>query len=87
MLRDARSLGDAELGLLDEAAEFFRVVEHAIRLATGRARKTLPVGEHARGAMEELVARMLGRGMAGGVEPELQRTLNATRAIYTHIMV
>ncbi|MGZ4836318.1 MAG: [protein-PII] uridylyltransferase family protein [Terriglobales bacterium] len=86
-LRDAGAIGDAEFGLLDEAAEFYRVVEHAVRLATGRARKTLPVGEHARSAMEELVTRALGRGVAGGVEPELERTLKATRALYEHLMV
>ena len=46
--------GEAEFALLDEAAEFYRALEHAIRIATGRARKTLPVGEHARSAVEEL---------------------------------
>jgi glutamate-ammonia-ligase adenylyltransferase len=86
-LREARSLGDAEFGLLDEAAEFYRVVEHAIRLATGRARKTLPVGEHARRAVEELAARTLGRSLPGGVEAELERTLDAIRTMYEHLMV
>jgi [glutamine synthetase] adenylyltransferase / [glutamine synthetase]-adenylyl-L-tyrosine phosphorylase len=86
-LHDARSLGDAEFGLLDQAAEFYRVVEHAIRLATGRARKTLPVGEHARSAVEELVVRALGRSLPGGVEAELKRTLDATRTLYEHLMV
>jgi glutamate-ammonia-ligase adenylyltransferase len=87
ILRDARSLGDAEFGLLDEAAEFYRVLEHAIRLATGRARKTLPVGEHARRAVEELVTRTLDRSLPGGVEAELKRTMDSVRTLYEHLMV
>ena len=86
-LADAHLLGEAEFGLLDEAAEFYRALEHAIRIVSGRARKTLPVGEHARGAVEELASRMLGRSLQGGVEAELQRTLVATRALYEHLMV
>jgi glutamate-ammonia-ligase adenylyltransferase len=86
-LADAHLLGEAEFGLLDEAAEFYRALEHAIRIVTGRARKTLPVGEHARGAVEELASRMLGRSLQGGVEAELKRTLFATRALYEHLMV
>ena len=86
-LLDARLLGEAEFGLLDEAAEFYRALEHAIRLATGRARKTMPVGEHAHSAVEELASRMLGRSWQGGVEAELKRTLVATRALYEHLMV
>ena len=86
-LWSARLLGDAEFGLLDEAAEFYRALEHAIRLVTGRARKTLPVGEHARSAIEELASRMLGRSFAGGVEAELERTLSATRSMYEHLVV
>jgi glutamine synthetase adenylyltransferase len=83
----ARLLGEAEFKLLDEAGEFYRALEHAIRLVTGRARKTLPVGEHARSAIEELAARMLGRSFAGGLESELQRTLPAIRSLYEHLVV
>jgi [glutamine synthetase] adenylyltransferase / [glutamine synthetase]-adenylyl-L-tyrosine phosphorylase len=86
-LHHARLLGEAEFGLLEEAAEFYRALEHAIRLATGRARKTLPVGEHARGAVEELAARMMDRGFEGGLETELQRTRAAVRSLYEHLLV
>ncbi|MBZ5567829.1 MAG: hypothetical protein LAN64_08255 [Acidobacteriia bacterium] len=86
-LWSARRLDDAQFTLLDEAAEFYRALEHAIRLVTGRARKTLPVGEHARGAIEELTSRMLGRNFAGGVEAELVGTLSATRSMYEHLVV
>ncbi|MGA2001171.1 MAG: hypothetical protein ABSG52_14365 [Terriglobales bacterium] len=86
-LAGAHLLGEAEFALLDEAAEFYRALEHAIRIVTGRARKTLPVGEHARSAVEELASLMLGRSLQGGVEAELKRTLVATRALYEHLMV
>ncbi len=86
-LAGAHLLGEAEFALLDEASEFYRALEHAIRIVSGRARKTLPVGEHARGAVEELASRMLGRSLQGGVEAELKRTLVATRALYEHLMV
>ncbi len=85
-LRDHGLLQDAECGFLQEAAEFLRAVEHAVRLVTGRARKSLPVGEHARAATEELAARMLGRSFSGGLEAELRRRLEATRALYEHIL-
>ena len=86
-LQQAGPLSDAEWQLLDEAAEYYRVLEHAIRLVTGRACKTLPVGEHARGATEELATRMLGREFAGGLDEELNRRLQATRRLYEHLMV
>jgi [glutamine synthetase] adenylyltransferase / [glutamine synthetase]-adenylyl-L-tyrosine phosphorylase len=86
-LAGAHLLGEAEFALLDEAAEFYRALEHAIRIVSGRARKTLPVGEHARGAVEELASRMMGRGFEGGVEAELKRTLKATRNMYECLMV
>jgi glutamine synthetase adenylyltransferase len=86
-LHYARLLDDAEFSLLNEAAEFYRALEHAVRLATGRARKTLPVGEHVRGAVEELASRMLDRSFEGGVEAELRRTMPAVRNLYEHLMM
>ncbi|HEX9119055.1 MAG TPA: hypothetical protein VF840_00795 [Terriglobales bacterium] len=86
-LAGAHLLSEPEFVLLDEAAEFYRALEHAIRIVSGRARKTLPVGEHARSAVEELASRMLGRSLQGGVEAELERTLVATRALYERLMV
>ena len=85
-LRDQGALGAAECGLLDDAAEFLRSLEHVIRLVTGRARKTLPVGEHARRATEELAARVLRREFPGGLEAELARTLEATRELYNRVL-
>ncbi len=85
-LFDTGLLREDEFTQLDQAAEFYRALEHAVRIATGRARKTLPVGEHAHSAVEELTTRILGRGFAEGVEAELRRTLGATRALYERLM-
>ncbi len=71
---------------LDSAAELYRVTEHAIRLATGRARKILPVGEHSRFAIEELTARMLGRVLEGGLEAEVNRTAASVRTIFRQLV-
>jgi [glutamine synthetase] adenylyltransferase / [glutamine synthetase]-adenylyl-L-tyrosine phosphorylase len=82
----------AEQGLIEScdasqlagATEFLRAVEHAIRLAVGRSRKTLPVGGQARRAVGMLVSRMLGRDVA--LENELAGTLAAVRRIYERTM-
>jgi glutamate-ammonia-ligase adenylyltransferase len=85
-LRDRGLLEASDCALLEDAAEFFRALEHAVRLVTGRARKSLPVGEHARHATEELVARALGRGLAGALESELYSRMEATRTVFRHIL-
>ncbi|MGI9104046.1 MAG: hypothetical protein ACR2IF_16520 [Terriglobales bacterium] len=77
-------LGKAEHARLEEAARFYRSLEHVIRLVTGRPRKTLPVGEHARAATEELTGRVLGRKLE--LQGELRRMLLETRKIYRHLL-
>jgi glutamine synthetase adenylyltransferase len=84
-LRECGLLAESEVSILDEAAEFLRALDHVIRLATGRAGRTLPVGEHARRATEELAAHVLGRRFGGGLEPELARIQQATREAYHRI--
>ncbi len=69
---------------LERAAEFLRAVEHAIRLAVGRARKALPVGGQARQAVGVLVARALGREAV--LEEELAATLAKVRRIYKRLL-
>ena len=68
---------------LERATEFLRVVEHAIRLAVGRARKALPVGGQARQAVGVLVARALGREVV--LEEELAATLAKVRRVYKRL--
>ena len=53
---------------LHEATVLYRTADHVIRLVTGRARPELPAAEHARGAVNRLVAKILG-----SAEIDLQR--------------
>jgi len=80
-LQESGHLSENDFTVLDQAAEFYRALEHAVRIDTGRARKTLPVGERAHSAVEELASRMLGRNFEGGVDEELKRTLAAVRGL------
>jgi len=63
-----------------------RTVEHAVRLATGNNRATLPLGENARRATEELVRAFLHRDLGGGLEPGLRKTMSRVREIYDHLV-
>lgn len=73
-------------GELAAAGEFIRTVEHAVRLAGGRARSTLPLGENARRATEELVNAFLRRELPGGLESCLRETMARTRRLYDHLL-
>lgn len=85
-LAERRLLSDADCATLDLAAELLRTVEHVIRLALGRARKSLPVAEHAREVTERLTARMLGRQLAGGLEQELAQSAAKVREVYERVV-
>lgn len=83
----ARQLIPADIGgELAGSGEFIRTTEHAIRLATGANRATLPLGEHARRATEELSASILGRTFPSGLEPELRRSMARNRQIFDHLV-
>jgi [glutamine synthetase] adenylyltransferase / [glutamine synthetase]-adenylyl-L-tyrosine phosphorylase len=71
---------------LDQAAELFRTVEHAVRLVVGKARKSLPGTEHAHCAAERLTARLWRREFVGGLEAELARTMAEVRSIYQRVL-
>ncbi|MBI2677632.1 MAG: hypothetical protein HYX28_02505 [Candidatus Koribacter versatilis] len=79
-------LSDADCATLDAAAELLRTLEHVIRLVLGRARKSLPVVEHAREVTERLTGRVLGRAFAGGLEQELAQSAAQVRAVYERIV-
>jgi glutamate-ammonia-ligase adenylyltransferase len=85
-LAERRLLSDADCATLDLGAELLRTVEHVIRLVLGRARKSLPVAEHAREVTERLTAKMLGREFAGGVEHELAHTAQQVREVYDRML-
>lgn len=73
-------------GELTQAGELVRTAEHAIRLATGVNRATLPLGERARRATEELAASSLGRAPARGLEEELRGAMARVRQWFDHLI-
>ena len=60
-LHEQSLLSTPDFSLLERAAVLLLSLEHAIRLATGRARKELPSAEHARDASEKLAGWFAGR--------------------------
>jgi glutamate-ammonia-ligase adenylyltransferase len=85
-LRERGWLQEPHWATLDQAAEFLRTVEHAVRLVVGKARKFLPATEHGRCAAERLVARLLRHEFMDGLEAELARTMAEVRSIYERVL-
>ncbi|HTK93990.1 MAG TPA: hypothetical protein VL382_00010, partial [Terriglobales bacterium] len=81
-LAERKLLSDADCATLDAAAELLRTLEHVIRLVLGRARKTLPVVEHAREVTERLTARILDRRFPEGLDAELALSAAQVREVY-----
>ena len=79
-------LRNSEARTLDHAGELIRTVDHVVRLVTGRTVKWLPSNEHARAAVENLTARMLGREFPDGLEEELNRTCGEVRAVFDRVV-
>ncbi|MDP9268390.1 MAG: hypothetical protein M3P27_08720 [Acidobacteriota bacterium] len=85
-LAERRLLSDADCATLDASAELLRTLEHVVRLVLGRARKSLPVVEHAREVTERLTARILGRQFANGLEQELAHSAMQVRSVYERVV-
>ena len=79
-------LSDDDCATLDAAAELLRTVEHVVRLVTGRARKSLPLGDHPRQVSEQLVSRMLKRTFRDGLTREMEITYGLVRAVYDKVL-
>ncbi len=75
-----------ETAVLDHAAEFFRTIEHVLRLVTGRNGRWLPSAEHPRHAIEKLASQILRRDFPEGLEHELLRTFSEVRNIYDRVV-
>lgn len=75
-----------DAAILDHAAEFFRTVEHVLRLVVGRNMRWLPSAEHPRQAIERLTAQILRREFPEGLEQELLGTFGKVREIYNRIL-
>jgi glutamate-ammonia-ligase adenylyltransferase len=81
-----RLLSAEDARILDQAAELLRACDHALRLVTGRSRKSLPDNEAARAAATELTERILRRKFAGGLQSELQQSAARVREIYERLL-
>ena len=75
-----------ETAVLDHAAEFFRTVEHVLRLVTGRNGRWLPSAEHTRHAIETLTSQILRREFPDGLQQELLRTFAEVHSIYGQVV-
>ncbi len=83
----ARSLlAEEDAHTLDQAAELLRSCDHALRLVTGRSRKSLPENEAARAAATELTRKILGRNFPGELHDELQRSAARVREVYERLL-
>jgi glutamate-ammonia-ligase adenylyltransferase len=85
-LRERGLLLEKDWATLDRAAELFRAVEHAVRLVTGKARKSLPATEQGRRAAERLTARLLHRELTDGLEAELARAFTEVRDLWERLI-
>jgi [glutamine synthetase] adenylyltransferase / [glutamine synthetase]-adenylyl-L-tyrosine phosphorylase len=85
-LQRAGALDATTAHQLNQAAVLYRTADHVIRLVTGRARPELPEAEHARAAVEALLAAMLGGPRHGRLQDELQETAEGVRKIFDRIV-
>ena len=85
-LQERGLLEDGDCRRLQRHLELLRAAEHAMRLATGSSRKTLPVSGPARAACEELCTRMLKREFPESLEISLRFALVGVRGIYNRLV-
>ena len=84
---ESGALQKGDAAALDHAAELLRTTEHAVRLVTGRALKSLPATEHGRRTVEKLTSKILRANFEKGLEAELDCTCRKVRAIYERALV
>ena len=85
-LLTAGALREPDAIVLEQAAELYRAADHAIRLVTGRSRKTLTENESVRRAISELCERILGRRLEEGLTAELQESFVRVREVYQAVL-
>jgi len=85
-LRELQAFEPAAFDTLCGAAVLYRTTDHVIRLVTGRARPELPEAEHARGAVEKLVNKILGQEPGKGLQVQLNQAAERVRAIFEQMI-
>ena len=79
-------ISDADAKTLAGSAELLRACDHALRLVTGRSRKTLPDNEAARAAAAELTQKILQLNFSAGLQSELDDSAMRVREIYERLL-
>ena len=82
-LQEQGVLTTADFAVLEHTAVLLQSLEHAIRLATGRARKELPAAEHAREAAEKLAGWFAGRPFS---QPDLAEAMARVREVFNRLL-
>jgi len=85
-LGQADAIAKPDLQALLDALELFRATEHAIRIATGRATKMLPIAVAARENVEAMTRRAISRDLGGDLEAELDSARSITREIFDRLI-
>ncbi len=80
-LGQSKLINERNLQILLDALEFWRTLEHATRLATGRSQRSIPVGEHARRSVEELMSQVYNLS-AGDLDSTMESTREAVRPVF-----
>ena len=85
-VQDLGGLTDAQARFLQDAAVFFRSLDHAVRVATGRSSAQLPAATGLQGAIAELVRRWSSAAAAAQPLPAIvEQMQRSTREIYREV--
>lgn len=84
-LGSVKLISQNDLQVLLDGLEFWRTLEHVTRLATGRARRTVPVGEQARRSMEELMSQIYGP-CATDLQSRANSIRTSVRAVFESLL-
>jgi glutamate-ammonia-ligase adenylyltransferase len=83
-------LSREDVGFLNDAATFFRAVDHGMRISTGHVEGRLPTNAQQVAILTELVRRWTPAGLVGGegavaLESAARRIRRQTRAFFQRI--
>ncbi len=86
-VRELGGLSEKQAQFLQDAAVFFRALDHAIRVATGRSSGGLPAATGLQGSIAELVKRWSPIMPAAQPLPAVvEHVMRSTRAVYREVL-